>query len=344
MNFKKSFFVTSIIFVLIFVLAGTTMAASDQIVLRLADTEVPGMPEYLGTMYFKTMVEERTIGKVKIEYYHSSQLGTDKQITPAVLAGTIDIAKCSGGNLAEYTDALYFAELPGLFKNVEHIRNVWRSEIREEKINEIREEIGATPIMFLNDGGAARALGYNGKSIYTPGDTKGFKFRTTGSPIEVALMEAWGASCTPIAWGELYTSLQQGVVDGLYGHPIGTYSLGMVEVIDHLTIINSSYITSVRLMSKKAVEKLGGVGSDLYNIIMETGKEAELVVDKFSEVQNKTILEKFEKDGVKVIIPDEEQMKEWREVAQTVWDEYVGEGKAISEEFVEKVLALELKK
>lgn len=348
---KKRFLILLLIFIFLFTVGcggskdeknqADNNASEDEevIILRLADTDTPGMPEYEGNVYFTELVEEKTDGKVKVEYYHSSQLGDDKALTPAALAGTIDIVKCSAGNFAEYSKALYFTDIPGLFKNMEHMRAVWQSDIREEIIKQIQKDTGLTPIMFDIDGGAARALAYNGKPIVTPDDMRGFKFRSTGSPIEVALFKAWGAAATPLPWGELYTSLQQKVVDGLYGHPIGIYHTGMVEVIENLTIIDISYITSAKLMSEAAVEKLGGPDSGLYKAVIEAAREAELYKDTLFEQKNKEILTQFEKAGVEVIIPDEGQLKEWRKLAQSIWPEFVG--KDVPEELIDRILNLE---
>ncbi|QNB46030.1 extracellular solute-binding protein [Thermanaerosceptrum fracticalcis] len=311
------------------------------IVLRFADTEVPGMPEYEGNLYFIKLVEERTKGKVKIEYYHSNQMGNDKQITAAAMAGTLDIVKCAAGNFSEFSKALSFTDLPGLFKNAEHMRKVWKSDIREQVTSQIKKDTGLTPVMFDIDGGAARALFYNKKPITVPADIKGMKFRTTGSPIEVSLFKEWGVAATPMNFNELYTSLQQGVVDGMYGHPIGTYYNKLCEVTKYCTIVDISYITTLKLLSKSAVEKLGGENSELYNIVIQAGKEAELEKDKLISNKNKEIEDLITKAGVKIIKPNSDQIKLWREAAQKVWSEYVGSGKLISEELVKKVQELE---
>ena len=101
-------------------------AAEKPITLRYADTAVPGQPDAVGNMWFADVVKELTDGKVIVQYYHSGQLGSDKAITRDTIAGTIDMAKCASANFAEFSKAMYFATLPGVWDSVEHIRLVFQ--------------------------------------------------------------------------------------------------------------------------------------------------------------------------------------------------------------------------
>lgn len=304
-----------------------------QIVLRYADTAVPGDPDYEGNVYFADLVKERSGGKVIVEYYHSGQLGSDKAITQSTIAGTIDIAKCSGGNFTEFSNALYFTDLPGLFKDMNHVRAVWQSDIRDEIVDKIKQETGLTVLMFDIDGGAPREIGNTKKPIYVPDDMKGIKMRTTGSPVEVALFRAWGASAVPVAWSETYTSLQQGVIDAHYNQPQHTFMVGRLgEVIDYYSMIGQSWVTSVKVLGKTAEEKLG---PEYYDLVIECAKEAELYKDTLTEKINEESIKGLEDLGVEIIRPTEEQIELWTEKSLSIWDEFVG--KEIPEELVKKV-------
>lgn len=315
----------------------------EVIVLKYAAAEVPGTPENDANLNFIKTIEERSDGKIKVEYYHSSQLGNDKQVVVAALGGSLDIVKSSAGNLMDYSDGLAFADLPGLFKSQKHLRAVFQNEeIRKEISDDIYGDIGMVPINFDVDGGAARALFYNRKGgvAKVPSDMKGVKLRTTGSEIEMALFSQWGASSVPMNFNELYLALQQGTVDGMYGHPIGTYGNKLCEVTKYCTVIDMSYIASVQLMSKECIQKLGGEGSELYNIVMEAGKELELYKDQLIEEQLENIMDQIQADGVDVYVPDDEEIELWRSTGQAVWDDYVGDGKMVSQKIVDEVVAV----
>ncbi|NBH73487.1 TRAP transporter substrate-binding protein [Clostridiaceae bacterium] len=322
---------------------GAAAAKEDVIVLKYAAAEVPGTPENDANLNFIKTIEEKSNGKIKVEYYHSSQLGNDKQVVVAALGGSLDIVKSSAGNLMDYSDALAFADLPGLFKNQKHLRAVFQDEVvRKEISDDIFGDIGMVPVNFDVDGGAARALFYNrkGGAAKLPGDMKGVKMRTTGSEIEMALFSQWGASSVPMNFNELYLALQQGTVDGLYGHPIGTYGNKLCEVTKYCTVIDMSYIASVQLMSKGCIEKLGGEGSELYEIVMEAGKELELYKDKLIEEKLGSIMEQIQADGVEVYVPGSQEIGQWRATGQAVWEDYVGEGKMVPQKIVDEVVAI----
>lgn len=323
--------------------ATETEMDGEAIVLKYAAAEIPGTPENEANLNFIKTIEEKSAGKIKVEYYHSSQLGNDKQVVVAALGGSLDIVKSSAGNLMDYSDALAFADLPGLFKNQKHLRAVFQNdEIRKEISDDIFQDIGMIPVNFDVDGGAARALFYNRKEgvAKVPSDMKGVKLRTTGSEIEMALFSHWGASSVPMNFNELYLALQQGTVDGLYGHPIGTYGNKLCEVAKYCTVIDISYIASVQLMSAGCIEKLGGEESNLYNIVMEAGKELELYKDKLIEEKLVTIMDQIEADGVEVYLPDTQEIEQWRTAGQAIWGDYVGEGNLVSQKIVDNVVAV----
>ena len=314
----------------------------EVITLKFADTEVPGMPEYDGNLYFIELVEKNSNGRIKIEYYPNNQLGGDKEITAALMAGTVDIGKCAAGNLTDWTDAAQFTDMPGVYKNAKQMRSVWQTELRDEISKQIQDETGLLPVMFDCDGGAARALFYNGnKEIHVPDDCKGMKFRTTGSDVEMALFKQLGIAPTPMAFTELYTGLQQGTIDGIYTHPAGTYGNKLCEVTKYCTIINLSYITTFKLLSEQAIEKLGGEGSELYNIVVEAGKEAEVHKDELIAANNEKIDDLMEEEGVTIIRVTEEEQKLWNQAAEAVWPQFVGDGLMVPQELFDKVSAME---
>ena len=272
-------------------------------------------------------VEERSNGRIKVEYFPGAQLGSDKQCLPSLLAGALDISFISAGNLAEFTPAMNFTDLPGIVNSPEQLRRVWQSPVRDMVAEKIYADLKLRPIMFDVAGGAARAIFYNGKPIVRPEDARNFKFRTTGSPIEVALFQSWGAAPTPMAYSELYSSLSQKVVDGIYVHPIGAYDQKLTEVVKNATVINLSYISQVKLINEAAVAKLGGVDSDLYKIVLEAGRNAELLKDKLYAERVKSVYDELAKVGVKVIQPQGDDLKAWQDKAQALWPSIVNDPK-----------------
>lgn len=325
--------------------AGASSAAGEPeeiITLVFADTEVPGMPEYDGNLYFNELVASKTGGRVQIEYHPNNELGGDKEITASCIAGDVDICKCAAGNIADWTDAAAFTDIPGVYKNTPHMRAVWQDgDIRDTVAAQIQADTTLLPIMYDCDGGAARALFYNKDSaVRVPADCKGMKFRTTGSEIEIGLFQALGISPTSMAFTELYTALQNGTIDGIYTHPEGTYGNSLCEVASKCTIINLSFITTFKLLSPKAIEKLGGEGSELYNAVLEAGREAEVNKDELIAAYNEKIEGLMAEVGCEMFKLEADEQQLWYDVAEGLWDQYVGEGKLVSQELFDRIVEI----
>ena len=317
----------------------STAASGDQIILKYAVGESPEASENEVNLNFARTIEENSGGRIKVEYYQS-ELGNDKQTLVAAMGGTLDIVKCSAGNLMDYSTALAFTDLPGMFKSAQHVRAAFEDEeVRNMVSQQIRDDLNMIPIAYSVDGGAARALFYNSANglARVPEDMAGIKLRTTGSEIEMALFAQWGAAAVPMNFGELYLGLQQGTVEGMYGHPIGTYAGNLCEVTSYCTVPDISYIVSGYMMSPACVEKLGGEGSELYNIVVEAGRQLEQEKDSALAARLETVMQDIEAAGLEVCYPTEEEKELWRASGEAIWGDYVGEGKDASQELVDRV-------
>ena len=309
--------------------------ANDTIVLRFADTANDGEPDAEGNRYFAQLVEERTNGRVRVEYYNSGMLGADKIITQACIVGTLDMAKCSSGNFTEYSDALEFTELPGLFDGVDHARRVfYDEEIRAEVSEAVYEDTTLTVVMYDLDSGAPRVIGSTSKEVRVPEDMKGMKVRTTGSPLENALYEAWGANAVTVDFSELYTALQQNLIDSIYLQANWINSSKLQENLSYITPTVENYVVSVKVMSQDAVEKLG---PELLDIVLECGKEAEAYKDQLWDAHNEKVYESLRESSEIVEITEEEQAA-WDEASQVLWDKFVGT--SVSQDLVDRIEAL----
>lgn len=311
-------------------------SSDDTIVLRFADTSVDGEPDAEGNKYFAQLVEERTDGRVRVEYYNNGMLGADKIITQAAIVGTLDMAKCSAGNFTEYSDVLNFTELPGIFQDVAHARRVFQNEeIRTELTEAIREDTGLTVIMYDIDSGAPRVVGTTSKEVRVPEDMKGLSFRTTGSPLGNALYAHLGVNAVTVDFSELYTALQQNLINGIYLQASWIDSSKLQENLDYITPTEVTYAISVKAMSSDAVEKLG---PELLGIVMECGEEAEAYKDGLWDAWNEEVYERISESSEIVELTEEERAL-WWESTQVLWDDFVG--KSISQELVDKITALE---
>lgn len=318
----------------------TAAPTGDVIKIRYADTCADTNPDGWGNAKFIELVNERTNGQVSIEYFDRCSLGSDKEITQSCLDGTLDMCKCSAGNMSEFSDGLAIFDLPGLFQNFDHARAVVEDpELRQYFIDDIYQDTGLYAMIFEFD--EPRGLGTTGKEIRTPDQAKGLKLRTTGAPIEMTLFNQWGVSSIAQSMTEVYTSLQNGVIDGAYNQAYVLNQESCSEVIDNWVQFYQSWCLSAKFMGPTAIEKLGGVDSELFKTVLECAREAEAWQAEqwldFVEQSHKDMAEKY---NVNVVKLTDEELDAWFEQSYAIWDQYVGEGKQFSQDLVDKIQKL----
>lgn len=314
--------------------SGNGGTPGNKIVLRYADTVNDNDVDGLGAAKFNELVKEATNGQVEIEWYGSSTLGSDIDITQACISGTIDIAKCSSGNLTGFSSALAWTELPGLFNSLEECRNVLNSDIRDTIADTLYEDTGCYPLMLDIDGGEPRVVASN-IPVYVPSDLAGTKLRSTGSEIEMALFSAWDAGSTPVAFSELYSAMQQNMIDGYYLQPAYVTTSKLEECTEYFTYNYQSWVFSTKMIGPAAIEKLGGMDSELFKIVAECARKVEeykvgLWNDLYDQYRQ-TITDA----GKTIIELDDAQMSEWNEASASIWDQFVGT--MVTQEFLDHV-------
>ena len=168
-------------------------------------------PQNVGTYKFKELVEERSNGRIAVEFYINSTLGDVTTIVEHVQMGAIEMCDVENGTMANFLQECALWNLPYLFTSLEEVHKIQESDIGKN-IQAQFPEIGIKHLAF-NDGGF-RYFTNNAHEIASAADFKGLKFRVMNDPLYVSMMESLGASATIIAFAELYTALQQGTVDG----------------------------------------------------------------------------------------------------------------------------------
>lgn len=200
------------------------------------------------------------------------------------------------------------------------------------------EDTGGIALMFDVDCGEPRAIGTTkDKEIRVPSDMNGVKIRSTGSKIELALFDKWGASSTALDWGEVYNSLSQNLVDASYNQ-VQTFEMNSFgDILKSITPCNQSWVVTIKFIGPAAIEKLGGLDSELFQIVQECALENELWKDEAFKAANASSYQNLRDQGVNIVELTDEEMEEWNKASQEIWSQFVGEDKAITPEFVEYI-------
>lgn len=310
-----------------FLAAGLTMgiAASAQakkITLRLGHPMAPGNNVTLGYEKLKQLIEERTDGKVKVQLFGNAMLGSDRVTMESTQRGTLDMASASSPNMANFSKAFMVFDLPYITSPA-HQKNLYAAldngPLGKYLADEC-EKINLKPIMYSEYG--YRNFVSTKKEIKSLDDLKNLKVRTTASPVEVAVAAKLGMNPTPIAWGEVYTALQQGTVDA----EGNTFSLlndaKHTEVLKYAMDSAHNYSMHILLMNKK---KFDSLPADIQEIILQAGQDALNYQRGITADLEAKATEAFKTMGISIHTLTDEQRAEFVAATQPVWAEFASE-------------------
>lgn len=231
--------VTVLIFGLTSLLVPSGSSASDkQIVIKFSTVHAPGSVRVRSIEYFKQLVEAKTRGRVRVDIYPSAQLGSARETLEGIRLGTIQM---DVGDLASlYVPKFAVTNLPFLFRDRSHAWSVLDGPIGQELVSDLPKfGIHAFSNGFWENG--YRHITNNKRPINSPDDLKGLKQRVVEDRVYVETMRAFGALVTPVPFGELFTALQTGVVDG-QDNPLSTiYDQRFFEVQKYLALTGHIY-------------------------------------------------------------------------------------------------------
>lgn len=229
-----------------------TSPAGAQTVAKLSGIQPLEHPSSFAEKFFAEQVSTMTNGAVKVETYHNTQLGDAVANVQSVRNGTIGFTVVSASNLNQVVPAMDMLSLPFVFKNEAHF---WwyLAQPEAEAFVKALEDKGLKKIGYIDSG--SRNL-FTQKPVRTPADMKGQKIRVMASPVMVKTMEALGATGVPVAWAELYTALQTGVVDGAENNHPSVVAKKFYEVTKYYTLDEHMRIPDLLVVSMKLYNSL----------------------------------------------------------------------------------------
>ncbi len=270
-------------------------------------------PVHKAMMFMAKRAKEKSNGKLQISVYPSQQLGTERQCLELLQIGSLAMTKVSASVLEGFAPEFKVFSLPYIFRNEEHKFKVFEGEVGKELLVS-PEKYWLRGLCFYDAG--SRSFYTKDKPINTPADLTGLKIRTQESATSVKLVNALGGSATPIAWGELYTALQQGVVDGAENNPPSFYLSHHYEVCKYYSLDEHTAVPDVLVISTIVWNDLSEQEKQWLQEAADESYEYEKKLWKESTIKS---LKAVEAAGVKIIYPDKTP---FIEKVQPLLDEY----------------------
>lgn len=237
---------------LVLLLAGCAQRG-DVTVLKLAHALDTGHPVHLGMVHMAERLAFYSNGQMRMDIYPSGQLGAERELVELVQIGSLDITKVSTSPLEAFVPLMKIFSLPYVFRSREHCLRVLDSEIGQRLLESV--EVARLRGLGYYDAGS-RSFYMVDTPVETPADLAGKKIRVQKSQTSVRMIAALGGSATPISWGELYTALQQGVVDGAENNPPSFYRSRHYETSKYYALNEHTMVPDILLMSLRSWEAL----------------------------------------------------------------------------------------
>lgn len=267
---------------------------------------------HLGALKFAELVKEKTNGQVEVNVFPNSQLGAERQMLEAMQAGTLEMAISSSGPLVGFVPEWSVFDLPYLFTSYDEAFKVLDGPVGQKFID-LTIKKGIRPLYYWNCG--FRNVYSNKTLVKSVKDFAGMKIRVMENPTYIAAFKAMGASPVPMAYSEVYSALEQKVVDAAENSFMAFYSSKHYEVAKYMSGTKHTFLPVMLHISEKFYQTLP---EDVKKAIVDSAKEAGLYERELFVKQDEEAIKNLRNNGVTVeLISD---FAPFKEAVQPVWD------------------------
>ncbi|MGN8648176.1 TRAP transporter substrate-binding protein [Gracilibacillus sp. HCP3S3_G5_1] len=258
---------------------------------------------------FGELVEKKTNGQVSVTYFPDGQLGGERELIELTQTGAIDITKVGGSALESFSNKYSIFGIPYLFDDIDHFTRVMESEAIMQPIYQSTKDLGFVGLTYYNSG--QRSFYLTDGPVETPEDIEGKKIRVMESETAIEMIELLGGTAVPLGSDEVYTSLQQGIIDGSENNEFALVTAGHGDVaryysydehtrVPDIVIINDNTLNQLNEEQRQAVVEAAKESTEYEKEVWEEAVEAEKqeAIEKhsvkFNEVEKAPFLEKVQ--------------------------------------------------
>lgn len=297
-----------------------------KIVLKFGESTSPDSAQVKSAEFFKQKVEQLSGGKMEVQIYPNSQLGDQGQQLEALKAGSLELTTGAATNLSTYSKMWSVFSLPYLFKDRDHMQRVLNNQQVRDILEKNAESNGFKILGYYYMG--SRSIINNKRPITKPEDLKGLKIRVMPDPILAESINAMGANGTPVSWGEVYSALQQGVIDGLEQSAPMYVDSKTYEVAKYFSLTDQFIIPNVDVISLKVWNNLT---KDAQDIILKAAKATEDNFPKMWDTYEQKSAKVLQDNGVKINQVDKNVFKDR---VKPIYDKFTSQ---IGKDLVDKI-------
>jgi tripartite ATP-independent transporter DctP family solute receptor len=293
---------------------GAEAPISRPVVLKLGHGLDISHPVHKAMVFMAERVKEKSAGRMQVQIFPSEQLGNEKECIEALQLGYLAMTKTSSAPMEGFVPQMQVFGIPYLFRDSEHLWKVLNGPIGRKLL--LAGESKRLRGLCYYDAGA-RSF-YAKKPINAPSDLAGMKIRVQNSIMSIKMVQAMGGSPTPVPWGELYTALDQGVVDGAENNAPSFRTSRHYEVCPYYSLDEHTCLPDILVISTRV---WGHLTAEQQKILQEAVDESVVYQRKIWAEAELADLETVQKQGARIIRPDKAP---FRESVRPVWKEFEG--------------------
>jgi len=267
-------------------------------VLYLGHSLPQSHPVHKGILEFQRVLDKKSGGTVQIKIFPDAQLGSEREVLELLQIGSVAATKVSAATLSNFVPEYHILGIPYLFRSKEHQFNVLEGEIGKS-ILEKGSKFWLRGLCYYDAG--SRSFYTSEKAIRTPEDLKGLKIRVMNNQMAINMVNSMGGSATPLSYSELYTAIQQGVVDGAENNPPSFVSSNHYEISKYYTLDQHSSVPDVLVIGTKFWEQLTAQEKVWVQDAANESSQAQKVFWNESVEESMRVAKEH---GVEVIIPE----------------------------------------
>lgn len=286
------------------------VAGVKKIPIRLGHIAAPNQPPDQAAKRFSALAAEKSKGELDIQVFPGSQLGSEPQLFQGVRTGAIEMCLNGEGQLSTVDPRFHMFLVPFLIPGDSSYEKLLKSDLTKKIMDEFVQKSGGIRVI----GGwyrSARHLGHKTKAIRNPDEAKGVKLRVAEVPLYIDAYRDIGFAVTPMNWGELYTALQQGVVDGMEAQLEWFTGSSLFEVEKALTLSGHAYGNYVCEINDQFFQSLSKVNQ---RALMDAYTEATAVNEQLVKQWDKDQLGVLQSKGMQVTMPEQVDKKAFQKI------------------------------
>jgi len=275
-------------------LLGSASAMATDLKLAWLTADSKTDPYAITAHAFKDALERRLGDEVTVSLFPNRQLGDDKEILEGLKFGSIDLGIITNAVVANIDPSYQLLDLPFLFSSSDQAHRVLDGKIGQQLQDNLKDD--GIHSLGVAEGGFRNMIN-NVRPVQTPSDVEGVKYRTMQNPVFIEMFSSLGGSPVPMAWGEVFTAMQQGTIDGLEIPSAVVKSNNYADVTSYLSLTRHTYSAIHLLMSKRKYDRLS---DEVKTAIDEAGREAVIAQREAVAKLEQQVLDDLRAAGMKV--------------------------------------------